>query len=843
MREHLFGPLLGTLSVVGAVIWSGLPAIAQSAPDTDRAGYAVHLLRPNGTHDGQPAYIVRGPLELSGRTVRVEGSSGSRCDLVIEDGGSFQLRDAKLEVRGDVRFEEGGSMFLDRVECSVRNSYPREFGYQFKGGLLHTQDCVIGGSENSSGASQNANIWLSRGHWTVRNTVVQFSGGILLGSRKGQGGNPDLRGGSLDADGLHQGKSADYLILWGNGDASLRNSTFAISLGLWADVAGNTLLDLRTDRPVGHRVYGDRTLHDGYYRDPVSENIPGTPWRLQLDEVEVTQWAVAIHDVRTNGPDFGVTLRNASTALVRLLTEDLQGSPVLTGSWRTFYPSPRSLPGLPSAREPGEHGIPPGCGVRIGNATVKAPANEWVYPRSWEFNFKGAATNFTIRGAQSITEMYIKDATVTLEGDEQYNAGLRATTYELHGDARLNIRNATVGTGSGAQAEILASGRSVVDMRDVTLENLLIRTRVEPFGTLKGVDASRITIRDFQEAGTVTSSASSGSPIDFVRANRDQAFDLNNLDFEEGISSGNPAYWRTSNVSGWSGTAVRSTSSGQAAYRYQGPKSTGSVSKTISIAKGAGVEFCGWLNPKSVPNRGKLEVFVRGASGRELVASPTLQTGQWKFFQLPSFVVGANESPVEFGVRHSGTNGLVDVLLDDFDLRVTRWWVDDNLRNLGFDEPTYRYLAEPSGGWSRPNNWQVWAARAERESSDRRPGAKHGSYATRLWAENSSAQLFKNFSFLEPGQTLVVSGWVKALPNAAGPYGINIHIGEDDGRWWDSSRGNNAHARFWDGAWHEFRLTYVVPSGSMKAERTRLAFTLEADVAQILVDDVTVEIR
>ena len=388
MIEHLWTRRRFSVPLIAlACLASALPAQGGRSLDADRGDLPFQRLYPNGTHDGFPAYIIDDARAFEGKDILIEASNGRRCDLVIANGANLLFRKGRLRVRGNVVFQEGGFALVQEAEMQVLCDYPVEHNYWFRGGLLHTQSAVIGGSETSNGASLNSTFYLSRGHWTARDTIIKCAGGLMFGAREGQGGDESLKGGTLDADGLYAGKSADSVILSGRGDATIRNSTVAIRLSIWADVGGSTELDFDSERVIGHRVYGDRNVHDANNRAAVTNHIAGSPWRLELENVKVTLWSLAMRDVTQNGPQVTVTLRNTREATLRVMGEDLRGSPVLGGPWRNHYPAPRNLPGLPSSRAPGAHGIPPGCDVSIGNVRFVAPSNQWAYPGAWEFNF------------------------------------------------------------------------------------------------------------------------------------------------------------------------------------------------------------------------------------------------------------------------------------------------------------------------------------------------------------------------------------------------------------------------------------------------------------------------
>ena len=118
-----------------------------------------------------------------------------------------------------------------------------------------------------------------------------------------------------------------------------------------------------------------------------------------------------------------------------------------------------------------------------------------------------------------------------------------------------------------------------------------------------------------------------------------------------------------------------------------------------------------------------------------------------------------------------------------------------------------------------PPYWGAYGVVASPDRSDRRPGSAG---AQSVKCESSGPiQLFKEFDFLEPGQVLNVSGWLKG--SNAGGY-IHVHIGEG-AKWGDPNHRNNQFLRVpLDGTWKHFSLTYVVPSSTTGGVTTRVVF-------------------
>ncbi|MCA8942281.1 MAG: hypothetical protein KDB80_06935 [Planctomycetes bacterium] len=800
--------------------------------DADKATtLPVTIIGSNGTYNGAAAYFVTDEQVWTDGTFQVQNGTSGRCDLVIDNGGTLRIEDSSLQVRGNIWFREGGTLQLIRTDCTLRNSYPRQYNYEWEGGHLYTKRCTIGGYDN--GSSQITNFWLNRGFWTLRDTVVQHSGGILLGYL---GHLPGMQGGSLDADGLVAGIASDAVVMLGRGDATVRNSRFPIKMDLYATQGGTVDLDLQHDTTIDHRVYGDANVHDTFYNAPVTAHIPGSPWRLELVNTSVVDWAVAINEVRPNNPALDIRLHNASKVNLRVMGHDLTGSPTLSGPWRSYYPAPMPLPGLPASQAPGEHGIPPGCSITIGNATFSAPSNQWAYPTDWAFNFWGDSTNFTISGSMRIGELFMDDAArVTLQGSGEYNAGILAQTFDINGLANLTIRNATIGNaGSGFQAAITSYGRASVTLDNVTTQSVLLRTARGLWWPHQGVNLATIDMSNYLEEGDLgLQSAHSGS-ITIHDASTTQNTDLQNLDFEGAVQGGRPDYWAVSNVSGYQSATHRA---GASSFTYASNSGSGSMRKRLTIPPETDVEFDGWIQLTTATSGATVKAFVQGSSGNRREVTPMLVVGSWAYFCTGAYVVRSNDTWVELGVEHAGGSAYHEMRCDAFQVRTSSWWEDDNLGNLAFEDDRIGEIPGLDESGNGPNHWHNWRTFAQIETNDLRPGTS-GSRAMRISTLTLSSQLHKRLSFIEPGQTIRFRGWVKPLNGTADP--VKVIVSEYDSNWWDLNYGNNAGVVLSGSTWQSFDLTYVVPGGSLKADETSL--TVSSNGAY-LIDDFSVEIQ
>lgn len=835
LRRSSAASLALALALVSA---RALPA--QSAIlDHDRAARPTVTLGPSETLNGRPSLVVRREFAMpAGQRYRVEGANGTPCDLVIERGGILRLLDTELEVRGDVRILAGGYCEIVRARVRLLNSFAREFNYLWSGGHLSTQNVTIGGNTNLADVSVPSVFDLPSGLWTARDTIVRDSYGIQLGSRHAPAG---AQGGQLVADGLQRGRTSDALLLSGRGDATLKNSTFPVQLSLYPERAGTIDIDLTWAYRI-RRVYGDRNAHDALRRAPVTDHIEGSPWRLELDNTQVPLWTLGVHDVTPQSPPVTYRVHNAFGFALRIDAGDLRGSPQLVGPWRTFYPLPRALPGLPTTFPPGEHGIPPGCGVQIGAITIAAPANDWAYPESWSFGLWGANTDFRVLGAGVIAELFLTDARATLEGGAAYDLQVRATSLHMTGQSSLVLRNALVGSPHTWQPELTVRAQSVVDIADCRVETALLHTTPGEAGTpWAGVDQASITVRDSLITGNLTELRSPGSTISIARAQPHEDSDFSNTDFERGVqTNGNPEFWSGAGVQGYTSGDTAPPGWGTRSFGYRSTATTGAIQKRLRAQPRTRFELLGWVKALSLPAGASLALEISGSSGNRRLLTFTPTPGVWTPVRSPMFEVGDLDTTTTLRIAHGSPGGTVDVLLDRFEISLLPWFDVDNLANLDFEDPHYPELG---GKQVAPRHWTTWRGIAKSETLDLRPGAAPGSRAARIDTIASSG-VFKALFGLLPGQTVRATGWIKGVPHASGPFGIGFWICEGNECWFRTDYGNNVMFGSQSGTgWQRFDLTYVVPAAPWKDDTTWLVFHGGATGATMLIDDVAVEIR
>lgn len=829
--------LLWVVCLTGLLPPEAIPA--QTAPDADPGALpATPVHRPNGTRvlpDGtqRPALFVRDERFWTPGHRHQIGSPGAPCDLVVEEGGRLRLRDSQIVVHGDVVLGADGRLDLEQCDLWLGNVESREFNVWWEGGHLDTRGVRIGGNPLTRKIS---GFYLDHGLWTAQDTTVSLSGGILVGTNNGRYRRDRRRGGILRADGLYAGDAGDYVHLSGWGDVTLRNSAFGVSIRLYdtGPTNGVSPLDLRSSQRFGSpEVYGDPQVHDGTHRPGVDHPIPGARWRLELEETTVTIWRVAFHGIGPNGSARTYRLDNAEAISVGLHGEGLSGSPRRIGNWSAYYPAP--LPDLPTADAPGHHGIPPGCGLQIGNLTLLSPPDRFSYIVSWGL-YLDEPTTFTVRGPTNVGEIYLWDTTLILEGIEGYQAGLRCLTAQLSGTAHLTIRNGVVGAQAGLEGDLLATGRSSVLLDSVRTRRVRLRTAAQTrFGPNNGINAGNITVRDpwpSVEAGETMTTQRTGQGVIDVGPPV-----FANADLESGSGPGGaPQNWAV----GGSGNASIDTSrarpgspTGSRSARYTATGGTGSLALAADLPPGTRIEAYAWLRASQLPSAGALEAGIWTANGpADLRAVTIAANGTWQLMRLGELVVGANDGAVAIGIRHSGTSGRIDVHIDDVVVKMPSFEDSTNLLNLDFELPRVRQLDSTPFNRAAPDYWGLLNGTTELITSSGAQGR-----AARIHVDGGKATLRKDLDFLAPGTRIRVSGRVRATDVGGGAIPVDLHIGEGN-RYWQALPGHQ-YQRIQDAtSWTPFQLTYQKTSGSTDATAVVIAcgdtgVTLDVDDVQI----------
>ena len=831
--------LLSAMTALAAALPS------QSSPGEDPASLQVVTLTSNATHSQRNrtnlknAHAVRNRQTITDSQVVI-----SNCDLLVDGDGHLRLERCWLRVQGDVFLKDRG--ILELVDCRVelQNTFPKQFNFWWEGGELRTTRCLVGGRAFPAGSPQVCTFELHRGHWSAFDTTVQYSGGIQVGlGRLGYGQDPFLRGGSLHADGLQQGATADAVIASGYGDIVLKNSTFNLNVSLYADSGQTTqsAFDFTTMQPIASVVYGDRNRIDSLplTRPPVTRDVPGLPYRLELQNTIVPFWFVGIYGVVTGGPRTTFEFQDPTGLLVGIHARDLQGSPSAIGPWANYT---TRIPQLPCTQSAGADEIPPGCGVRIGNLDIVAPANRPTRISGWSFYLEGQQTNVSVQGPTRIAEIFMLEGQMSVTGSEAYDARIDANVVSLHRDASLTLHDVAIGqfdSTVSVQRYIELQGISSCTISKALIQGLRIRTRPEVYCCLhQGVEAATLQLSDFIERDAPLDAVATGlSTFTIQRATPAQNFDLTNVDMDTVPVGGTPSHWASQNLSATTSNDTRPQTTTLASNELQTLASSATMTKSVAVSPGSYVAARAWIKPIAAPPNATLQFQVSGsASGTTSfdvpLTAPTTNNG-WIQVILPPHRVAALDGPIDVALAFTGSG--VTVRVDDLDVRPTSWWDRNTLTNLDFDEYELVGYSFPPTEYRYPAFWSTWNGNATFDATDTRPGAAPGSKSVRLGVVAGEGQLFKVLDDLAPNTTIVVTGWIKVASPTQ--QAIKVHVG-DEARWWDVNYGNNAmfYANYPQG-WTPFTVNYLVPANGSK---TRICITGAAPGCDILVDDVEV---
>ncbi len=817
------------------------PVFAQVALDEAPDALPVTTLYATATHQrrntttSKNAHAVRDRRVISDRQVVV-----SNCDLLVDGDGHLRLERCWLRVQGDVFLKDRGVLELVDCRVQVENSFPRQFNYWFEGGELRTTRCLIGGVSDAAGNAQITTFQLHRGHWQLVDTTIQYSGGILLGEgRSGQSRDPFLRGGSLHADGIHQGAVADAIVPSGYADVILRNSTFNLRLALYADgkTPSRNTIDFITNRTIASVVYGDAALVDSMplTRKRVTHDIKELPYRLEIENSVVPFWFVGIYGISSSGAATTFVFQDAQGLNVGLHAKDLRGRPLAIGPWSQYT---NDIPQLPAVQPSGHHEMPPGCGVRIGNVDIVAPATRATRISGWSLYLEGTATDFSIEGPTHLAEIVMLEGKLAISGREAYDARIAANTIELHRDAVLALSNVSIGRfdlNVAAQPYMQLEGRASCTIDTALIEGLRVRSSAERFCCREqGVNATTFLIRNFIERDRPLDAVATGQSVFTVqRATATQDFDLTNANMDSAAVGGQAASWKSSGVGAQQSSDKRPWSSSVACNELTTTANTATMSKTLRVAAGSFVAVRAWIKPITVPSGAGLRLRITGtASGTTFVDVP-LDGSEWRQSIATPHRVSPQDTSIEVALVFTGAS--LRVRVDDVEIRPTSWADIDTVTNADFDEASVLGFGFPPLQLRHPAFWSVWNGNASYESSLVRPGARAGSKALRFSVTAGEGQISKLFRDLAEGTLVRVTGWMRVV--ASQRQALKVHIG-DERQWWDTSFGNNQLFYVYDAAaWTQFTVDYRVPIGS---RATRIAVTGASPGADILIDDLQV---
>jgi hypothetical protein len=796
-------------------------------PDQNPAALPVTTIQPQAGGN----FVVNGPLTWSYGNYEVQGN------LIVDAGGNLYVCDSNVVVRGNVELRQGGILDVADSTFALQSWTSQQLEYHWYGGHLSTERTTIGGAKIGS-TSYSASFRLDNGFWDARDTTVQHAGGILLGAgRIGYLGRADQRGGTLRANGLFAGEAPDALQMSGMGDAFLENSTFPIGIYVYADAPApfTTTLDLGTRAPIVHDVYGDPTVHDG-----VTRPLPYSPYRLEIKNSRVPHWILFASQASSTEADVTIEMLNAEAVICALSGKDIAGTPTYGGDW-SRYPK---LPGLPSTYAPAAQPIPPGAWVKIGNVRFKAGprTTDEVHIQGWNLHLLGAGTDLTIRGAVQNSETWIEDGRIHFLGDADFEAGVHGNRLNAHGMAQVLIDHGSVGlfaAGSFLPSFLRAHGQASITVRNSRIADLTVTTLPETANnSSRGLDFARITLDNCFLAGRLTTEPSAGGVITEVRARRDEAWDLQNLDFEGAVTQplGCPDFWQCPNNFGVSSTDARPQSPGGRSFEFQTNGSVSTLHKTLRLSPGTKVQLLAWV--KNLQSQ-QVECVVSGPASSAVAAVPA-SLDRWELVGVPIHTVAPNETTTTVGFRNVSPTARARV--DDFRVVIANWWEHDNLVNLDFEEG-FRSVGLAPDFSRAPDYWRVWQAQCEAAAP--RPGSS-GTRAVQVTATHEQNALFKDLTFLRQGDVLDIRVRVKGIPATPGATcWTKVQVGEGL-RFWDTSLPwNRGDTRQGDGTtWHQMDIVYTVPGPPNKQPYTR--FNLEVwgtPGNRMIVDDITITIR
>lgn len=772
-------PLLRLLPLLVVVaVASTVRAQVANEFDFDGTQLPVVTIPPNGS-----THTITSPVTYLGQNLALNTS------LLVGSGGELVLVRSQLRINGNVTLERGGRITVVDSSLLLGQSFQQQFNFRNQGGLLHTERALFGAAYDT-GVLHHTTLFHLRGTWLARDTIVQGLVTIISDGRLGWWGDPALKGGSIFADGLYEGEHCDAIHMSGMGDAVLANGT--MNVGLYYDAGSSTqpvtsTIDLESTVPLDV-VYGDPAIHDG-----VTLPVAGAPCRLQLSRHRSSGWQLVAYNVSQNAPLHTITLRNMRDAIVGVRGQGVTGSPVLGGPWSAHY---NELPGLPSTGMPGYHAIPPGCSVRLGNVAFQSGPSDWNRIWSWGLYMRGASTDLTISGPSLISEILLENGQMHLSGTRSFDLGLHANVVQLSGNASLTIDNAAIGVFGNHSWAV-----GLIDARDAT-SCTITDCRTAPLRLRTTAPSAWITAQNLIGVENVIAE-SGGGPVQVTQANAGQNWDRQNLSMDA-AGAGVP-FWAVSSF----GTAL---------VQDGAPSAPGNTSRELTAqAANASLRKALLLPPEtyvtviantklmqSVSTLPQLRISHGGTTHAVAIGSTI---GSWRRAHVPTLTVGGAPGPTI--VELVAGSAPATVRIDDVRLLVSSWWEQDNLGNLDF-EGGYRFTGQAPGYWPAPDAWASSYVRCEPDASVVRPGAAPGSRSMRMTQLARGSDVFKELSFLRPGDQVNVTGWVRALGQFPGAV-AQVVIG--DGSTWFAATGNNQivpHAC--DGVWRQFNVTYTVPA-------------------------------
>ncbi len=268
------------------------------------------------------------------------------------------------EINGDLVLASGKLSVIDST-VALKMWYENQHTFKFEEGDLATTRSTVGGGTNT-GSPLHTSFqfwWPGDGRWTVNDTTVQYSYGILL-----SGNEPAV----LEGKQMKGGTQSDLIHLGQNSQVTLADSTFRFRLQFPANILGDFSMDLPIDAPI-------TTVIDG-------NDIPNVNWTLDLTNVVVPDWDLAPYDMVSGvGVNKTVTLNHVPSLWPEIDGTNLQGTVTpFTGTLTDAL----SIPPIPDERT-----FLDTFNVRWAGGPTKTKINHWaVY-------LDGPSTNVNITAA------------------------------------------------------------------------------------------------------------------------------------------------------------------------------------------------------------------------------------------------------------------------------------------------------------------------------------------------------------------------------------------------------------------------------------------------------------
>jgi hypothetical protein len=372
-------------------------------------------------------------------------------------------------VHGNLWLHKDGELTVENGTVELACTYSREFTYRWDGGKLVTRNSTLGGAMKN-GVINQAVFEMRDGNWDAKDTTIRYCYGITFGY--------GATVGRLRADNLIMGANPDSIILGGRGDVVLKNSTYMISLNVNATQGGKGILDLPKDTPVTQ-------VFDG-------SNMPGTIYKLKLENVKVPLWFLFAQIGPTDAPPAELHLKRCDSILPCIMAHNLKEELKMPCSWKGWQNDGKTS----KPYEP----IPPGATFTTGN--LKWVVGERpVYFGTWGVYLTGRATDVTLRGPMMLCENIVFGGRLRLLGTPgTYDLWLACTTADSGrmgesepapsgrdgkpaspSDALLEVRDAALGRFGGAadglRGQITAHAGGMVEITNAKVGDLHLITQ------------------------------------------------------------------------------------------------------------------------------------------------------------------------------------------------------------------------------------------------------------------------------------------------------------------------------------------------------------------------------